>query len=96
MRVWASLPSDWGISNSYQTPRKAISVFFVPASDLLIEDPVVNQYRIFCWQQRFTFNSTLAHGYVATRRRVASDAVGPPGIYKGRFEPGSCRETRHL
>jgi hypothetical protein len=31
MRVWASLPSDSGISNLYQTPRKSISVFLGPA-----------------------------------------------------------------
>jgi hypothetical protein len=37
MRVWASLPSDWGISNSYQTPRKAISVFLGPTSNLLLQ-----------------------------------------------------------
>ena len=30
-RVWEGLSSGWGTSDLYQTPQKAISVFFVPA-----------------------------------------------------------------
>jgi hypothetical protein len=37
------LSSGCGTSDSYQTPQKAISVFFVPPSDLLLEDPVVGR-----------------------------------------------------
>ena len=37
------LSSGWSTSDLYQTHRKAISVFFVPPSDLLIEDPVVGR-----------------------------------------------------
>jgi hypothetical protein len=39
-RVWVGLSSGWGTSDLYQTPQKAISVFFVPPPDLLLEDPV--------------------------------------------------------
>jgi|NorSeaMetagenome_1021524.scaffolds.fasta_scaffold35944_1 hypothetical protein len=42
-RVWEGLSSGCGTSDSYQTPQKAISVFFVPPSDLLLEDPVVGR-----------------------------------------------------
>ena len=36
--VWAGLGSVWGISDLYQTPRNAISVFLGPASNLLLQD----------------------------------------------------------
>ena len=42
-RVWEGLSSGWGTSDLYQTPQKAISVFFVPPPDLLLEDPVVGR-----------------------------------------------------
>ena len=42
-RVWVGRLSGWGTSDLYQTPQKAISVFFVPPSDLLLEDPVVGR-----------------------------------------------------
>ena len=42
-RVWEGLSSGWGTSDLYQTPQKAISVFFVPPSELLLEDPVVGR-----------------------------------------------------
>ena len=34
-RVWEGLSSGWGTSDLYQTPQKAISVFFVPPPDIL-------------------------------------------------------------
>jgi hypothetical protein len=42
-RVWVGRLSGWGTSDLYQTPQKAISVFFVPPPDLLLEDPVVGR-----------------------------------------------------
>ena len=36
-RVWVGLRSSWGVSDLYQTPQKAISVFFVPASNLPLQ-----------------------------------------------------------
>ena len=42
-RVWEGLSSGWGTSDLYQTPQKAISVFFVPPPDLLLQYPVVGR-----------------------------------------------------
>jgi len=36
-RVWVRLRSGWGVSDLYQTPRKAISVFFVPPPNLPLQ-----------------------------------------------------------
>ena len=36
-RVWVGLPSGQGVSNAYQTPRKAISAFSRPRPNLLLE-----------------------------------------------------------
>jgi len=36
-RVWVGLSSGWGASDLYQTHRKAISVFLVPASNLPLQ-----------------------------------------------------------
>ena len=33
--LWEGLSSGWGTSDLYQTPQKAISVFFVPPPDIL-------------------------------------------------------------
>ena len=42
-RVWEGLSSGWGTSDLYQTPQKAISVFFVPPPDLLLQYPMVGR-----------------------------------------------------
>ena len=41
--VWVGLSSGQGVSNLYQPPRKAISAFWRPPPDLLLEDPLASR-----------------------------------------------------
>jgi hypothetical protein len=64
-RVWVGLSSGWGTSDLYQTPRKAISVFLVPASNLPLR---FAPGRGFFWK--------IAWVVWGVQRRGAHSAVG--------------------
>jgi hypothetical protein len=101
------LSSGWGTSDLYQAPRKALSVFFVPPPDLLLEDPVVGRPTP-AWATRWAMQSPDIHsvlvraGFVPickrsriVRRRI-HEGWYPPNIERqlwGTRVPGLLGES---
>ena len=90
-RVWEGLSSGWGTSDLYQTPQKAISVFFVPPPDLLIEDPVVGRPTP-AWATRRAMRSPDIHsvlvraGFVPICKR---SRIVRRGLHEGWYPPNT-------
>ena len=88
-RVWVGPLSGQGVSNAYQPPRNAISAFWSPPPNLLLEDPVASGPPP-AWAPRRGRRSLDIHSGLVRAAFVriwARSRTAPTGILEGCNQP---------